>query len=392
MSTSDTPTPSRDGMTVAFMSHAPNLVKHDLNGVWDIFVRDRRKKTTTRVSEDSNGIGGSSNSGGLSISPEGSWVAFHTRSSNLVWPDRNKLSDVFLFDVALAKLSLVSRGVGGQESNGGSAWTALGEKGHRLWFTSSATNLVPKDTNGGPDIFVYSRTAGTIDRVSVFPDGKELQRAEYPRANGGHVAFRQWGYPALPNNYVPHVALRRARSTALEAVDAFAWSSAGRTAAFFVGALSRDGQTVVLRGGDLTPQDTNRDADIYVRHYYPKCTPVNDATIGNTTRFRFEDPGAAGLPYVAVTGMDFTPGVFLGGGRYLHVAPDALFLVSLSAPTIFAQYSGVLDAKGQGLGLFVVPAITALQGLQTVTSFVVFEKGRHNGVRGVSNSVSLTIR
>ena len=90
--------------------------------------------------------------------------------------------------------------------------------------------------------------------------------------------------------------------------------------------------------------------------------------------------------------MDFAPGVHVDGGRYLQVAPDVLFMASLSAPSVFVRYAGVLDAKGKATALFVIPHIPALWGLKTVTAFLTLDPTRHNGVGGISNSVPLTIK
>ena len=40
-------------------------------------------------------------------------------------------------------------------------------------FDSAASNLVPGDTNGMQDVFVYDRQTDTIERVSVAADGTQ---------------------------------------------------------------------------------------------------------------------------------------------------------------------------------------------------------------------------
>ena len=43
-----------------------------------------------------------------------------------------------------------------------------------MWrFSSSASNLVPGDTNGVSDVFVYDRQTDTIERVSLAADGTQ---------------------------------------------------------------------------------------------------------------------------------------------------------------------------------------------------------------------------
>jgi Ca2+-binding RTX toxin-like protein len=84
---------------VAFASSAFNLVPGDTNSTGDIFVRDTLTNTTTRVSVDSAGNQGNSDSTSASISANGRFVAFGSNSSNLVPGDTNNTRDVFVSDI-----------------------------------------------------------------------------------------------------------------------------------------------------------------------------------------------------------------------------------------------------------------------------------------------------
>jgi Tol biopolymer transport system component len=55
---------------------------------------------------------------------------------------------------------------------------AITPDGRYVAFWSSATNLVPGDTNGLADVFVRDRVAGTTQRVSVKSDGSEITTAD----------------------------------------------------------------------------------------------------------------------------------------------------------------------------------------------------------------------
>ena len=79
---------SADGRFVMFMSSAP-LVPGDTNANWDIFVRDRLNATTERVSVDSNGAQGNGHSTLASISADGRFVGFTSTATNLVPGDTN---------------------------------------------------------------------------------------------------------------------------------------------------------------------------------------------------------------------------------------------------------------------------------------------------------------
>src|SRR5438552_18469395 len=83
------PSISADGRFVAFTSAAINLVPGDTNGVTDVFVHDRLTVTTERVSVDSAGAQANDGSNFPAISADGSVVAFVSTATNLVPDDTN---------------------------------------------------------------------------------------------------------------------------------------------------------------------------------------------------------------------------------------------------------------------------------------------------------------
>jgi hypothetical protein len=93
---SDGPALSAIGRFVGFTSNAANLVPGDTNGTFDVFVRDRAERTTTRVSVGSNGRQGNNSSSSASISALGRSVAFASAAGNLVPGDTNGQGDVFV--------------------------------------------------------------------------------------------------------------------------------------------------------------------------------------------------------------------------------------------------------------------------------------------------------
>ncbi|MEM9379917.1 MAG: hypothetical protein AAGB93_08185 [Planctomycetota bacterium] len=158
---------SDSGRFVAFTSDASNLVAGDTNGQQDVFVRDRQAGTTTRCSVGDAGQQGNGRCENVTVSNDGRFVAYASRSTNLVPGDANGTWDIYLWDATTGTSSLVSRGMGGSTGNDESYWPSMDEDGDRIVFESEATDLVPGDTNGFQDIFVYRRAAGTIEVVSV---------------------------------------------------------------------------------------------------------------------------------------------------------------------------------------------------------------------------------
>jgi len=151
---------SADGRFVAFESASTNLVPGDTNGFVDVFVRDRQSGTTERVSTDSGGAEGNNNSRNAAISADGRYVAFASDAANLVAGDSNGFPDVFVRDRQSATTQRVNLHSDGTQANSESAYPSISGDGRHVSFRSSATNLVPGDTNGWDDVFVRDRTGG----------------------------------------------------------------------------------------------------------------------------------------------------------------------------------------------------------------------------------------
>jgi Tol biopolymer transport system component len=153
---SSNPTISADGRFVAFESSASNLVPGDTNGAnGDIFVHDRETGQTERVSVSSAGAQGNYGSVDPTISADGRFVAFRSEANNLVPGDTNDRPDVFVRDRQTGETERVSVSSAGTQGNGHSVHPTISADGRFVAFESSASNLVPGDTNGANgDIFV----------------------------------------------------------------------------------------------------------------------------------------------------------------------------------------------------------------------------------------------
>lgn len=185
---------SADGSLIAFVSTATNLVPADTNGAHDIFVHDRLHGTTSRVSVSTSGLQGDGNSWFPEISADGRQVAFMSYATNLVPGDVNGFPDVFVHDLVTHQTELVSVDPAGTLANeGSSSFVGISDDGRFVAFCSDATNLVPGDTNGLRDVFVRDRIAGTTTRVSVDSAGLESDGESGPEAlisaDGRFVTF-----------------------------------------------------------------------------------------------------------------------------------------------------------------------------------------------------------
>lgn len=168
---SSNPSISADGRYVAFVSLANNLVADDANSQVDVFIHDRLSGVTTRASIASDGTQGNGFSSEASLSADGRFVAFHSNASNLVPDDTNASSDVFVHDMLTGSTTLASVASDGTQANNGGGDTSMSFDGRYVAFSSSASNLVPDDTNASFDVFVHDMLTGSTTIASIASDG-----------------------------------------------------------------------------------------------------------------------------------------------------------------------------------------------------------------------------
>jgi Tol biopolymer transport system component len=194
---------SADGRFVAFSTYATNILPGVVGARPTVYVRDRQTGAIDLVSVDMGGQQAPNTSGTPSISADGRFVAFMSNASTLVPGDTNDMFDVFVRDRQAATTERVSVDSLGSQSNGGSYSSSISADGRYVAFYSSATNLVPGDTNGWDDAFVHDRVSGLTERVSVASDGTQgnsLTQSSFTSmsADGRFVVF-----PSYSNNLVP---------------------------------------------------------------------------------------------------------------------------------------------------------------------------------------------
>src|SRR5262249_21079352 len=139
-------------------------------------------------------VGGPANdrSGRCSMTPDGRFVAFLSYASNLVPGDTNGRPDMFVRDRLNDTTERVSVSSAGVQANGDSFEPSISADGRFVSFISYATNLVPGDTNGHVDVFVRDRLAGVTERISVSStgaQGNDDSLSSSTSADGHFVAF-----------------------------------------------------------------------------------------------------------------------------------------------------------------------------------------------------------
>ncbi|WP_419189032.1 SdrD B-like domain-containing protein [Stieleria marina] len=184
--------PSNDGQLVGFWSGASNLVPGDTNNVRDVFLRDRQKGVTERVSVSETGEQANGATNLFSMSDDGRYFALMSSATNLT-SDAGLSGNrqIYLKDRLTGSVTLVSRG-DGTLPNGVSLYPSISSDGRWISYQSSATNIVPGDTNGADDVFLYDTINGTTTMLSenvggVASDGP----SDWPRMSrdGSTITF-----------------------------------------------------------------------------------------------------------------------------------------------------------------------------------------------------------
>lgn len=188
------PAISADGRFVAFRSWATNLVPQDANSVLDVFVRDLERGVTERVSVSSAGAeptgGALSNlaSARPTISGDGRFVAFAHESDGLDAADLNGSFDVYVRDRRLGVTELLSRtGTGTPAAS--SSHPAITADGASVVFVSWSDDIESAQEHAAA--FVRDRGAPLgIGDVRSVRDGDELAIDGWVRLAGTVAAER----------------------------------------------------------------------------------------------------------------------------------------------------------------------------------------------------------
>jgi Tol biopolymer transport system component len=241
---------------------------------------------TTRVSVDSLGNQANHLNEEAALSGDGRYVAFHSTASNLVPGDTNDAGDVFVHDRQTAtteRVSVASDGTEGNGRSGGAGRASLSADGRFVAFRSEASNLVPGDTNGARDIFVHDRQAGTTERVGVRHGGG------WPAisADGRFVAFSSHASDLVPGdtNNRADVFVHDRQTGTTERVSVASDGSEADDGSYRV-SVSADGRFVGFDSdaSNLVDDDTNNTWDAF----------VHDRQTGTTERVSLASDGSGG--------------------------------------------------------------------------------------------------
>jgi Tol biopolymer transport system component len=272
---------SFDGRYVAFASDASNLVVGDTNGAQDVFVHDRVKGLTTRVSVDSAGLQADNLSGGPSISAGGRFVAFHSLADNLVALDTNSAYDVFLHDRKTGQTTRVSVSSAGDEGDDDSRDASLSADGRRVAFVSNTSNFDLRASGNFAAIYVHDKALGLTVLASLTSlhggaDGASSSPAI--SGDGKVVAFSSAAINLVPGdtNAAVDVFVRRLGNlprTTRVSVNSNKKQGNGNAG---VPSCSFDGSVIVFHSvaSNLVVNDLNAQSDVFVRDLSAGTTEI----------------------------------------------------------------------------------------------------------------------
>jgi uncharacterized delta-60 repeat protein len=265
-----TPSISADGRIVAFASDADNLVPADTNSQTDIFVVDRETGNVDRVSVSNTAEQANGSSFDPSISSDGQWIAFRSFASNLVAGDDNSTSDIFVYHRLTRSIRRVTLNIAGRGANDASFDPVISGDGRFVAFDSQASNLVPDDTNGARDIFVVDLHTRLIERVSVDGTGRQANEASHQPSlsdDGRFVAFASYASNLVPfdTNGEADVFVFDRSTRGIERVSVNDQRTQGNNASTDP-SISGNGRFVAFSSiaNNLVVADPNGQADIFV--------------------------------------------------------------------------------------------------------------------------------
>ena len=262
---------SADGRYITFSSEADNLVEADTNGNIDVFVYDQLTRQTSRVSVKSGGA--QSEGGGLysKISGDGRFVVFQSRSDDLVANDFNEAADVFVHDRSRQHTERVSVNSLGSETARfrDNRFADISENGRYVVFESLDYNFSEIPLNFSSGVFVRDRASKQTTLVSVglngvAPNGSFCTGVDIS-ANGRYVTFESDATNLdsrdVINDFDIYAHDRWNKKTSLVNLNSNPDYRAGGAS------LSADGRQIAFESDapDLVVGDDNNLVDVFVR-------------------------------------------------------------------------------------------------------------------------------
>lgn len=200
-------------------------------------------------------------------------IVFTSTGKNVHWRDRSYDIDIFVRDLVTGKVTLVSVGEDGVAREGGSSDPIFSPDGRRIAF-SSIERLVGGDLDNASDIYIRDLVSGTTTLVTL-GEGYSFDPVFSP--NGKAILFTT-SFGSYQSLFVQDLSTGTIEEVSVKPDGTRSYDFAGRAA------FSSDGMRVLFQSNasDLVSGDTNGREDIFVR----------DLSTGTTTRVSTSRTGA----------------------------------------------------------------------------------------------------
>ncbi|WCO69269.1 DUF4214 domain-containing protein [Iamia majanohamensis] len=290
------PVISGDGRHVAFTSSASDLVPGDANGEADLFTVDTATRTVVRLTDGAGPVPAHTEPFAPDISGDGRFVVFHSYAEDLVPDDTNGHADVFVWDRTTGTTTRITDG---DEDSGRPAVSA---DGRHVAFASLAGDLVEGDGDPFIDVFTHDRTRGTTTRIT---DGDGHSNDPAISGDGRHITFWSAARDLVPGedeNGVPDVfSWDRTRGATTRITPTDDLYGEGAT----LSAMDATGAVVTLHSETKIPADRpTSDRGLYLWHRatgsFLVVSGYNDPTSPGS-------PSADGRRVAHTTFADITP-------------------------------------------------------------------------------------
>jgi YD repeat-containing protein len=396
---------SPDGRWAAFATAANNVVVQPTNGNANVYVRNIQTGTLSLASSNAAGTaGGNGNSGigtfydfpgGLSFSPDGTYLAFRSLATDLTANVATANRNLYVHNLDAGTTLLVTPNQAGTDGGNGDADTVrsavFSTNGQYIAFEDMAGNLVGGDNNRQNDVFVRNLQAGTTSIASaaspLLPAAFPVEAASSLRAdssgslygvsaNGRFVVFTSdVFYGASYSQLAPgvtfsstfsthHVFVRDRQTGTIQVVDV---DSSGTAMGGFDPVITPDGRYVVFIGyTNLLP------SGVTYRDVHDEILYVRDLQQGTLTPVSVDPSG--------------THDVSLASNSEIALSPDGRY-VAFTTPYAGTTFPGVSDPNNF-LGVFLRDQGTATT--PGTTYFVSHDPANDGQVNGSSNDISIS--
>jgi Tol biopolymer transport system component len=256
-----------------------------------------------------------------SISGDGRYVAFESTATDLVAGGEPGATYVYLRDRYAGVTERIGLGSGPQISSNG-----------RYVVFNSYASLAPEDTGAGQDVYLFDRTTGTLELVSVAMGGAGSDDSVGPgdvSDDGRYVVFQSTATNLVPNDIDP---------------PPDPWTTSGKYPDVFLRDRVLGTTELVSTGGvgvvpDITPDGSKLvfQGNLTLNGWDGNGVYLRDIPTGTVTLVGLSDTGAPVLAEAPRISADGTKVVFNGEGTVVSSFPNPpvgqVYLRDLTAGT-----------------------------------------------------------